>query len=296
MTLIRFAANLSMMYPDRPFLDRFEAAAADGFEAVEYLFPYAYPAPEIRARLLAHGLQQVLFNTPPGGLEPSQCDAAWQQGARGTACVPGREAEFRAGIEAALRYAEILDCPRIHAMVGIRPDGCSAQQADATLVANLRWAASLAASAGRTLMVEPINPRSMPGFHLQRQDHAHALVQAVDSPHLKVQLDLFHCQRVEGAETKGVAPGEKGSALYQEVARALPTGRVGHLQIADTPDRHEPGTGEIRWPQLFTLIDRLSSEGKWDGWVGCEYLPADSSAGGTSRGLAWLHALRAPQA
>jgi hydroxypyruvate isomerase len=283
MTTIRFAANLSMLYPDRPFLDRFEAAAADGFEGVEYLFPYAYPAAEITARLRAHGLQQVLFNTPPGGLEASRCEEAWLAGWRGTACVPGREAEFRAGIEAALRYADALDCPRVHAMVGLRPEGCSPAEADTVLLSNLRWASSQAAKAGRTLLIEPINPINMPGFHLSRQDHAHALVQAVDSPHVKVQLDLFHCQRVEGQ-------------LAEQLRQALPTGRVGHLQIADTPDRHEPSTGEIDWPPLFALIERLMAEKKWTGWVGCEYLPADASAGGTSRGLAWLRSLRQARA
>lgn len=283
MTTIRFAANLSMLYPDRPFLDRFEAAAADGFEAVEYLFPYAHPAAEIAARLRAFGLQQVLFNTPPGGVDASRCEEAWQAGSRGTACVPGREAEFRAGIEAALRYAEALDCPRVHAMVGLRADGCNAEAADGTLRANLRWAAALAGRAGRTLLIEPINPINMPGFHLNRQDHAHAIVQALDSPHLQVQLDLFHCQRVEGN-------------LSAQLAQALPTGRVGHLQIADAPSRHEPGTGEVDWPPLFALIERLSAPGapgRWEGWVGCEYIPADTSAGGTSRGLAWLRALQA---
>ena len=276
----RFAANLSLMYPDLPFLDRFEAAAADGFEAVEFLFPYAFPAAEIAARLQAHGLQQVLFNMPAGGLAPAECEAHWQRGDRGTACIPGREAEFRAGIETALRYAEDLDCPRIHTLVGIRPAGCREEDADATLLANLRWAVGLAERAGRTLLIEPINPFNMPGFHLQRQTHAHALVEAVGSPHLKVQLDLFHCQRMEGG-------------LAQQLASALPSGRVGHLQIADTPDRHEPGTGEIDWLPLFALIDRLSAECGWEGWVGCEYLPADPGPGGTSRGLAWRDRLNA---
>lgn len=274
----RFAANLSLMYPDLPFLDRFEAAAADGFEAVEFLFPYAFPVAEIAARLKAHGLRQVLFNVPAGGLDASQCDDHWQRGDRGTACIPGREAEFRAGVEAALRYAEGLDCPRIHALVGIRPPGCGVDEADRALLANLRWAAGLAERAGRILLIEPINPINMPGFFLNRQDHAHALVQAVGSPHLGVQLDLFHCQRVEGD-------------LAGQLASALPSGRVGHIQIADTPDRHEPGTGEIDWPPLFALIDRLSAACGWEGWVGCEYIPRDSGPGGTSRGLGWRKAV-----
>ena len=271
----RFAANLSMMYPDLPFLDRFAAAAADGFEAVEYLFPYEHSAQDIAARLKAHGLQQVLFNTPPGGLDAGQCQHAWAAGSRGTACVPGREDEFRAGLQAALRYADALDCPRIHCMVGLRAPDVSECQADQTLLANLRWAAELARGTGRELLIEPINPRSVPGFHLNRQDHAHRLVQEVGAPHLKVQMDLFHCQIVEGD-------------LSHKLKTFLPTGRVGHLQIADVPDRHEPGTGEVNWPHLFELIDRISQDQGWQGWIGCEYNPADPSPGGTHRGRKWL--------
>ena len=271
----RFAANLSMMYPDLPFLDRFAAAAADGFEAVEYLFPYEHSAQDIAARLKAHGLQQVLFNTPPGGLDAGQCQDAWAAGSRGTACVPGREDEFRAGLQAALRYADALDCPRIHCMVGLRAPDVSECQADQTLLANLRWAAELARGTGRELLIEPINPRSVPGFHLNRQDHAHRLVQEVGAPHLKVQMDLFHCQIVEGD-------------LSHKLLTLLPTGRVGHLQMADVPDRHEPGTGEVNWPHLFELIDRISQDQGWQGWIGCEYNPADPSPGGTHRGLKWL--------
>lgn len=271
----RFAANLSMMYPDLPFLDRFEAAAQDGFKAVEYLFPYAYPAPELAARLRANGLQQVLFNTPSGGTDTTSFAKAWESGSRGTASVPGREAEFRAGFVQALAYAEALDCPRIHAMVGLRAEAASAEAADATLVANLRWAAGEAAKAGRDVLVEPINPRSVPGFHLNRQDHAHRIVQAVGAAHVKVQMDVFHCQIVEGD-------------LSSKIAQYLPTGRVGHFQIAEVPHRHEPGTGEVNWAHIFQVIDTVSAECGWQGWVGCEYNPADASAGGTSRGLDWL--------
>lgn len=273
----RFAANLSMMYPDLPFLDRFEAAAKDGFQAVEYLFPYAFPAQELAARLKHNGLQQVLFNTPAGGTDSASFAAAWDSGSRGTASVPGREAEFRTGFEQALVYADALHCPRIHAMVGLRADGVStdmANAADATLVANLQWAAAQAAQAGRDVLIEPINPRSVPGFHLNRQDHAHRIVQAVGAANVKVQMDLFHCQIVEGD-------------LSSKIAQHLPTGRVGHVQIADVPARHEPGTGEVNWPHIFQTIDRVSADCGWDGWIGCEYNPADASAGGTSRGLGW---------
>ena len=271
----RFAANLSMMYPDMPFLERFAAAAQDGFTAVEYLFPYAFPAAELAAHLKANGLQQVLFNTPSGGLDTASFDAAWAQGSRGTASVPGREAEFRAGFAAALTYATALDCPRVHAMVGLRAPGTDAALHDQTLVANLKWAAALAAQDGRDVLIEPINTRSVPGFHLNRQDYAHRIVQAVGADNVKVQMDLFHCQIVEGD-------------LSANIAKYLPTGRVGHFQIADVPDRHEPGTGEVNWPHIFKTIDRVAAECGWDGWIGCEYNPADTTAGGTSRGLQWL--------
>ena len=270
----RFAANLSMMYPDLPFLDRFEAAAKDGFKAVEYLFPYAFPAQELAARLKANGLQQVLFNAPPGGTDTDSFAKAWETGSRGTASVPGREAEFRTGFAQALVYAEALNCPRIHAMVGLRAEGASAEAADATLMSNLQWAALEAAKVGRDVLVEPINTRSVPGFHLNRQDHAHCIVQAVGAPNVKVQMDLFHCQIVEGD-------------LSAKIAQYLPTSRVGHFQIADVPARNEPGTGEVNWDHIFKTIDRVSAECSWDGWIGCEYNPADATAGGTSRGLSW---------
>jgi hydroxypyruvate isomerase len=271
----RFAANLSMMYPDLPFLDRFEAAAQDGFKAVEYLFPYAFAAQELAARLAGNGLQQVLFNAPPGGNDAQGFGKAWDTGHRGSASVPGREAEFRTGFAQALIYADALNCPRIHAMVGLRAEGASPDAADATLVANLQWAAAEAAKSGRDVLIEPINTRSVPGFHLNRQDHAHRIVQAVGAPNLKVQMDLFHCQIVEGD-------------LSSKIAQYLPTGRVGHFQIAEVPNRHEPGTGEVNWTHIFQVIDKVSAECGWDGWVGCEYNPADASAGGTSRGLGWV--------
>jgi hydroxypyruvate isomerase len=270
----RLAANLTMMYPDLPFLDRFDAAAKDGFKAVEYLFPYAFPAQELSARLKRNGLQQVLFNTPAGGMDTASFGQAWDNGSRGTASVPGREAEFRTGFEHALVYAEALDCARIHAMVGLRAEGANAETADATLIRNLQWATAEAAKAGRDVLIEPINTRSVPGFHLNRQDHAHRIVQAVGAPNLKVQMDLFHCQIVEGD-------------LSAKIAQYLPTGQVGHFQIAEVPNRHEPGTGEVNWAHLFQTIDQVAAECAWDGWVGCEYNPADASSGGTSRGLAW---------
>ena len=271
----QFAANLSMMYPDMDFLDRFEAAAKDGFKAVEYLFPYAYAAEELAARLKGNGLQQVLFNMPPGGIDPASISQAWEQGVRGTACIPGCEAEYQAGVKLAMHYAEVLNCPRIHSMAGLLPSGVTRAQAQDTLVANLKWACQTVKAQGLDVLLEPINPRGIPGFFVNRQDHAHEILAQVGEPNLKVQMDLFHCQIVEGDVTT-------------KVERYLPTGNVGHFQIADVPLRHEPGTGELNWPYLFDLIDRVSAECGWQGWVGCEYVPADVTQGGTSRGLSWL--------
>ena len=278
----RFAANLSLLYPELPFLDRFEAAARDGFEAVEYLFPYAFAPQELAARLKAHGLRQVLFNAPPGGMDAAGIDAAGAAGARGTACVPGREDEFRAGVQLALRYADALDCPRIHCMAGIWDKSGSSPHAASAIrslyESNLRWAAREAARAGRTLLIEPINPRDMPGYFLNRQDEAHALAQAVGAPGLQVQMDLYHCQIVEGD-------------VATKIRQYLPTGRVGHLQIAGVPERHEPDVGELNYPYLFQVIDEVAAACGWPGWVGCEYRPRlGAEPGGTSRGLGWRHA------
>ncbi|MFE5164641.1 2-oxo-tetronate isomerase [Streptomyces sp. NPDC056697] len=258
----RFAANLSMMYTEHDFPDRFAAASADGFEAVEYLFPYAYDATELRRRLDDHGLRQVLFNAPPG---------AWESGERGLAALPGREAEARSGIERALEYAAELGCPRVHMMAGlVGPAQDRAEHRD-TYLANLAWAAERAAAAGVDILIEPINGRDMPGYFLSRQSEAHTVVREVGAPNLKVQLDLYHCQIVEGD-------------LTTTLRRDLPTGRVGHLQIAGVPDRHEPDRGELDIRHLFGVIDDLG----FDGWIGCEYMPS----AGTSEGLGWRHDYR----
>ncbi|HSW08448.1 2-oxo-tetronate isomerase [Aquabacterium sp.] len=262
----RFAANLSMLYPEFDFLDRFAAAARDGFEAVEFLFPYAHEPAVLAQRLADHGLQQVLFNAPPGD---------WEAGARGMACLPGRQAEFRAGIERALHYAQALDCPRIHVMAGLAPAGAERAALQATYEANLAWAAHQAASCGRDLLIEPINTRDVPGFFLNRQDEAHRIVQAIGAANLKVQMDLYHCQIVEGD-------------VAMKIRQYLPTGRVGHFQIAGVPQRHEPDIGELNHAYLFEVIDEVAASCGWQGWVGCEYRPQrGAEAGGTSRGLAW---------
>jgi hydroxypyruvate isomerase len=254
----RFAANLSMMYVEHEFLDRFAAAARDGFAAVEYLFPYAHAANELAQRLKDHGLQQVLFNAPPG---------QWDTGERGIACLPGRQDEFRRGFEQALHYARTLDCPRIHVMAGVAPADADRATLRATYEANLAWAAEQAASIGRDVLIEPINTRDIPGFFLNRQDDAHEIVQTVGAPNLKVQMDLYHCQIVEGD-------------VAMKIRRYLPTGRVGHFQIAGVPERHEPDDGELDYRYLLRLLDELG----YDGWVGCEYRPRD----GTQNGLGWL--------
>jgi hydroxypyruvate isomerase len=267
----RFAANLSMLYPEHGFLDRFEAAAQDGFEGVEYLFPYEHDAKELAARLRANGLQQVLFNAPPGN---------WDAGEKGLACLPGRDNEFRDGIARALRYAEALSCPRVHVMAGLAAQGVERAVLQATYVANLRWAAREAARQGVNLLLEPINTRDIPGFFLNRQDHAHALVAEIGEPNVQVQFDLYHCQIVEGD-------------VAMKIRQYLPTGRVGHFQIAGVPERHEPDLGELNHPYLFAVIDEVSAACGWQGWVGCEYRPArGAQPGGTSQGLEWLRRLR----
>jgi len=276
----QFAANLSMMYPELPFLDRFEAAAKDGFTAVEYLFPYAFPAAELAARLKANNLQQVLFNAPPGGTDAASIDAAWASNTRGTASIPGREAEFRTGVQMALAYADALNCPRIHLMAGLIGDGQTRISNLPTYIANLKWAAAEVAQAGRDVLIEPINTRDIPGFFLNRQDHAHEIIQAVGAPNLKVQMDLYHCQIVEGD-------------VAMKIRQYLPTGRVGHFQIAGVPERHEPDIGEINYPYLFDVIDEVSKACGWQGWVGCEYKPRlGGQSGGTSAGLGWLPKMR----
>lgn len=263
----RFAANLSLLYTELDFLDRFAAAAGDGFKAVEYLLPYAYPAQDLALRLQTHGLRQVLINAPPGD---------WAAGERGLACLPGREAEFEAGIATALAYARLLDCPRIHVMAGLLPEGADRGAARARYVANLRRAAAEAARQRVDLLIEPINTRDMPGYFLTRQEQAHALLDEIGAANVQVQMDLYHAQIVEGD-------------LAMKLRQYLPTGRVGHIQIAGVPGRHEPDLGEINYPYLFKLLDELG----YQGWIGCEYRPARGAAPrATSDGLGWLRPWR----
>ena len=260
----RFAANLSMMYGEHGFLDRFAAAAADGFDAVEYLFPYAFDRAELAARLRDHGLTQALFNAPPGDFD---------RGERGLACLPRRQDEFRRGfVEQALPYAQALGCTRVHVMAGLAPASADRAALRAQYEANLAWAAEQAAGIGVDVLIEPINTRDIPGYFLNRQDKAHRIVETLGAPNLKVQMDLYHCQIVEGD-------------LAMKLREYLPGGGVGHLQIAGVPERHEPDSGELNYPYLFEQIDALG----YAGFVGCEYRPR----AGTSAGLGWLRKWRA---
>jgi len=258
----RFAANLSFLYTELPFLDRFAAAAQDGFAAVEFGFGYDFAAKDIAAHLSAHGLMQVLINAPPGDLA---------KGDRGLAALPGREHEFAASVVTALHYAETLTCPRVHIMAGVLPEGVDGEQRAryrSTFVRNLRFAAREAEEQGVELTIEPINPRDVPGYFLNTQAEAHAIREETGAPNLKVQMDLYHAQIVEGD-------------LSEKLRQWLPD--IGHIQIAGVPGRHEPDVGEISYRYLFALLDELG----YRGWVGCEYRPL----AGTSAGLRWMKTL-----
>jgi hydroxypyruvate isomerase len=253
----KFAANLSFLFTDHAFRDRFHRAAAAGFSGVEYLFPYDWPANDVAEWLEAANVEQVLFNLPPGD---------WANGERGLACLPERQGEFAESVEHALNYAMVLDCERVHCMAGLRPWGVAEADLEAIYIANLRHAADRFATIGATVMVEPINSRiDMPGYWLDDIDKALRLIESIDRSNVRLQLDLYHAQIIQG-----------------DLARTVEEniGQIGHIQIADNPGRHEPGTGEIHYPYLFSLLDRLG----YTGWVGCEYKPLST----TEAGLGWL--------
>ncbi|NMG02363.1 hydroxypyruvate isomerase [Azoarcus taiwanensis] len=252
----RFAANLTLLFNELDFLDRFAAAAEAGFEAVEFLFPYAWPAEQIAERLERSGLKLVLHNLPPGN---------WDAGERGIACHPDRVDEFRNGVARGIEYAQALGCGQLNCLAGIRPTHVSEAQAHATFVSNLRFAAAELERADLRLLIEPINTFDMPGFFLNRSNQAEEIVDEVNAPNLYIQYDIYHAQRMEGE-------------LANTIARLLP--RIAHMQMADTPGRHEPGTGEINYDFLFDFIDRLG----YQGWIGCEYRPAATTTGG----LGWF--------
>ncbi|MBS0294036.1 MAG: hydroxypyruvate isomerase [Proteobacteria bacterium] len=252
----RFSANLSMLFTEVPFLDRFERAAAAGFEAVEFQFPYAHTVADIKERADAAGLKIVLHNLPAGD---------WDGGERGIACDPARVDEFRAGVARAVSYATALGVPQLNCLAGRVPAGVDAAQAHATFVSNLRHAASALSAANLRLLIEPINPFDIPGFYLHRTDQALSILDEVGADNAFVQYDIYHAQRTEG---------EIAGTLQRHLAR------MGHVQIADNPGRNEPGTGELNYPFLFAHLDRIG----YAGWVGCEYKPARD----TESGLVWL--------
>ncbi|SDL55910.1 hydroxypyruvate isomerase [Modicisalibacter muralis] len=256
----KFAANLSMLFTEEDFLDRFKAAADAGFKGVEYLFPYDYRPEQIVERLEANGLTQVLHNLPAGD---------WGAGERGIACHPQRVAEFREGVDKAIEYAKALGCKQVNCLAGIQPQGVSQDQARETLTDNLRFAADKLAAEKILLLAEPINTRDIPGFFLNRTEQALALFDAVGSDNLKLQYDIYHMQIMEG----DLAP-----TIEKHLAR------IAHVQLADNPGRNEPGTGEINYPFLFAHLDRLG----YDGWIGCEYKPKAT----TREGLGWLDQAR----
>jgi hydroxypyruvate isomerase len=251
----RFCANLSMLYGEHGFLDRF-AAAADGFEGVEYLFPYDFPKEELRERLGRHGLVQVLHNLPAGD---------WAAGDRGIGAVPGREGEFQDGVGRAIDYATALGCRQVNCLAGVPPEGADPERVRRTLVENLRFAAPRLAEAGIRLLLEPVNTRDIPGFFVNRSAQAMAIIEEVGSDNLHLQYDFYHAQVMEG----DLVPTFK--RLKDKIA---------HVQIADNPGRNEPGTGEINYPFVFDALDAAG----YAGWVGCEYKPK----GRTSDGLAWF--------
>ncbi len=251
----KFAANLTMLFTELPFMQRFEAAAKAGFEAVEYLFPYPFTKEELVAALQANGLKQVLHNLPAGD---------WDAGERGIACHPDRVEEFRAGVDRAIEYATALGCPQVNCLAGKLPAGVSEADARKTLVENLRFAAKKLQAANIRLLIEPINTFDIPGFFVNRTDQALAILDEVDSSNLFVQYDIYHAQRMEG---------ELGNTLAKQFAR------IGHIQLADNPGRGEPGTGEINYAWLFKHIDSLG----YAGWIGCEYKPRAT----TAEGLGW---------
>ena len=256
----KFAANLTMLYNELGFLERFDAAAAAGFRAVEFLFPYAFPVVEIRARLTRNNLALVLHNLPAGN---------WEAGERGIACHPDRVGEFQEGVGKAIEYAKALGVPQLNCLAGIVPKGVARDAAQATFIANLAYAAGKLEAEGLRLLIEPINTYDIPGFFLSGTRQALDIIDATGAGNLFLQYDIYHMQRMEGE-------------LANTIKKNLP--RIRHLQLADNPGRNEPGTGEINYAYLFRAIDALG----YDGWIGCEYKPATT----TAAGLSWIDTYR----
>ena len=252
----KFSANLSMLFTEHDFLDRFDAAAAAGFKGVEYLGPYDHAPDAVAARLKKNGLAQVLFNVPSGD---------WAGGERGIAVLPGREQEFRAGVDKAITYAKALGCKQVNCLAGIVPAGVAADTAEDVFVDNLKFAAAKLGEAGIRLLIEPINTRDIPGFFLNTTRQALGILERVGSDNLYIQYDIYHMQIMEGD-------------LARTIEANLP--RIAHVQLADNPGRHEPGTGEINYPFLYEFLDRIG----YSGWIGAEYKPM----AGTEAGLGWF--------
>jgi hydroxypyruvate isomerase len=255
----KFAANLTMLFNEHPFLDRFERAAAAGFKAVEFLFPYAYGVAELQQRLKDNGLTLVLHNLPAGD---------WDAGDRGMACHPDRVEEFKAGVARGIEFGSALGVPHLNCLAGKAPAGIDEGTVRRTFVANLRFAAAELKKAKLNLLIEPINRFDIPGFYLNTTAQALSILDEVGADNAFVQYDIYHAQRMEG---------ELANTLSTQLAR------IGHIQLADNPGRNEPGSGEINYAFLFAHLDRIG----YKGWVGCEYKPA----AGTEAGLGWIKAL-----
>ncbi len=254
--MLKFCANLTWMFNEVGFLERFERASRAGFNGIEYLSPFEWKKEEIAEKLEKLGLEQVLFNLPSGN---------WSAGERGVACLPGRETEFQEGVGLAIEYAKALKCPRLNCLVGITPKGVPKEKASQTLVDNLRFAATALGKEGIRLLVEPINNQDMPGFYLIHTQDTIELIKGINHANLWLQYDIYHMQVMEGNLTR---------TIQENLAR------IGHIQLGDVPGRHEPGTGEINFTNLLRFID----EAGYGGWIGCEYRPA----GVTEDGLAWV--------
>jgi len=252
----KFAANINFLFTEVDFLQRFAAARKAGFGAVEFHFPYPYEHAALAAAVKQAGVEIVLFNLPSGD---------WEKGERGIACHPDRTAEFRDGVAKAIGYARTLKCPRVNCLAGLAPKDVDPERLRATFVENLRYAAAAFAAEGVTLVMEPINPRTVPGFYLNTTKQSLDIIRAVGAANLKIQYDIFHMQIVEGDLAKTIEAN---------------LASIGHIQFADVPDRHEPGTGEVNFDFLFGWIDRVG----YQGWISAEYVPAK----GTVASLGWL--------
>jgi hydroxypyruvate isomerase len=256
----RFAANLTMLFTEVPFLDRFERAAKAGFKAVEFLFPYPFPIAEIKSRLTANKLELALHNLPAGD---------WDAGERGIACLPDRVSDFRDSVGKAIEYGSGLGVPQMNCLAGKAPAGVADEVLRKTFVENLRFAAAALKKAKIRLLMEPINNYDIPGFYLNRTAQALSIIDEVGSDNLFVQYDIYHAQRTEG---------ELIATMQKNLAR------IAHIQLADNPGRNEPGTGEINYDHVFAALDRMG----YAGWIGCEYKPATN----TEAGLGWFERAR----